>query len=189
MCGLALSGDSGLLASGGNDNLCVVWEPRGARALHVLRHSSAAVKALAWCPQHAHLLAAGGGSLDRRVRVYNAASGALCDEVDTGSQVVGLLWSCAPSGPRELLSAHGFSSNSLALWRASGMARLREFRGHTGRIVSLAHNADRSVVCSLGGDETVRFWRVWEPRAAVALHRSPTRSPARSLTPLDSALR
>ena len=46
----------------------------------------AAVKALAWSPHERNLLASGGGTADRSIKFWNAASGALINSVDTGSQ-------------------------------------------------------------------------------------------------------
>ncbi|GJW85720.1 cell division cycle 20.2, cofactor of APC complex-like protein [Tanacetum coccineum] len=56
------------LASGGNDNLLHIWDRRrmaSANApiqyLHRMREHTAPVKALAWCPFQANLLASCGG--------------------------------------------------------------------------------------------------------------------------------
>jgi len=52
----------------------------------VLTDHQAAVKALAWSPHERNLLASGGGTADRSIKFWNAASGALINSVDTGSQ-------------------------------------------------------------------------------------------------------
>lgn len=59
------------LASGGNDNTVAVWAPGAGSAAPPVwrfRQHTAAVKALAWSPHQAGLLASGGGTSDRHIR-------------------------------------------------------------------------------------------------------------------------
>ena len=83
VCGLKWSVDARYLASGANDNLVAVWDASMVAAshasasspqqysqpLHTLREHGAAVKALAWCPWQHNLLATGGGTADRHIKV------------------------------------------------------------------------------------------------------------------------
>ena len=68
------------------------------------RHHQAAVKALAWCPWQPNVLASGGGTADRCIRLWNGSNGTLLNTIDTKSQVCSLLWA---SQYKELVSAHG----------------------------------------------------------------------------------
>lgn len=93
VCGLKWSPDGRFLASGGNDNILNVWPQlhgqmysRG-QPLHVFNAHQAAVKALAWCPWQPGILASGGGTADRCIRIWNVNSGALLSTTDTKSQV------------------------------------------------------------------------------------------------------
>jgi cell division cycle protein 20 (cofactor of APC complex) len=57
---------SGLLASGANDNLVNVWDPRNPSAPRMTKNNHrAAVKAIAWCPWQPNMLATGGGTSDK----------------------------------------------------------------------------------------------------------------------------
>ena len=76
ICGLQWSPDGKWLASGGNDNVVNVWTRAGALVRRLDQHT-AAVKALAWCPAKPDLLATGGGSQDRCIRIFNVATGAM----------------------------------------------------------------------------------------------------------------
>jgi WD40 repeat protein len=116
----------------------------------------AAVKALAWCPHRAGLLASGGGTADKCIRFWNTATGHLTGAVDTGSQVCQLAWS--PSS-MELLSAHGYSTNTLVLWRFPSMSRVVTLTGHTFRVLYMTVAPDGESVCTGAGDETIRFWK------------------------------
>jgi cell division cycle 20-like protein 1, cofactor of APC complex len=46
-----------------------------------------AVRALAWNPRISHTLAAGGGTSDRTIKVWNTQTGELLRSIDTLSQV------------------------------------------------------------------------------------------------------
>jgi cell division cycle 20, cofactor of APC complex len=110
VCGLAWSPDGSTLASGGNENALCLWDAAmsggggrssgsgyGASSRRLSTNSSsprfrieqhqAAVKALAWCPFQRNVLASGGGTADRTIRLWNASSGANLSVIDTGSQV------------------------------------------------------------------------------------------------------
>ncbi|XP_057786618.1 cell division cycle 20.2, cofactor of APC complex-like isoform X1 [Salvia miltiorrhiza] len=155
VCGLRWCPSGGQLASGGNDNLVHIWSASSDQWLHRFEDHSAAVKALSWSPFQSGLLASGGGLGDERIRFWNTNTGACLSSVDTGSQVCSLLWS---SHERELLSAHGFSSNQLTLWRYPSMVKMAELEGHTSRVLSMAKSPDGYKVASVAGDETLRIW-------------------------------
>lgn len=158
VCGLSWSPDGKQLASGGNDNMCCIWDMNQSTPQHTFDHK-AAVKALAWCPFQANLLATGAGTADRRIQFFNTNTGALLNSVDTESQVCSLQWS---PHSRELLSSHGFSQNQLTVWNYPSLTRIAELTGHTSRVLHTAVSPDGTMVCSAAADETLRFWKVWD---------------------------
>ena len=174
VCGLKWSHDGLTLASGGNDNLLCLWDARasGIRAGSgassamqdavaprlILNEHQAAVKALAWCPFQRNVLASGGGTADRTIKFWNAATGSRLTSIDTGSQVCSLVWS---PHDKEILSSHGFSQNQLCLWKYPTMEKVKELTGHTARVLHLAASPDGQTVCSAAADETLRFWKVF----------------------------
>ena len=176
VCGLKWSPDGGTLASGGNDNMLCIWDhrrsyqnmtqsQRAALAPRIaLSEHCAAVKALAWCPYQRSLLASGGGTADRTIKLWNTANGACTRSVDTGSQVCSLVWN---PYERELLSSHGFSENQLCLWKFPSMTRVKQLNGHTARVLHMTVSPDGSTVCSAAADETLRFWKVFESSLGV----------------------
>jgi WD40 repeat protein len=90
VCGLKWSFDEKMLASGGNDNKLYVWDAqhtRGSEPLCKFEDHTAAVKAVAWSPHQAGLLASGGGTADRHIRFWNAQTNLPLHKIDTGSQV------------------------------------------------------------------------------------------------------
>ncbi|KFK29937.1 hypothetical protein AALP_AA7G197700 [Arabis alpina] len=164
VCGLKWSGSGQQLASGGNDNVVHIWDRSVASSnsttqwLHRLEEHTSAVKALAWCPFQANLLATGGGGGDRMIKFWNTHTGACLNSMDTGSQVCSLLWS---KNERELLSYHGFTQNQLTLWKYPSMVKMAELTGHTSRVLYMAQSPDGCTVASAAGDETLRFWNVF----------------------------
>ena len=63
--GLAWQPQGNFLASGGNDNVVNIWSNdvghSQTRPIHEISEHTASVKALAWCPWKAQVLATGGG--------------------------------------------------------------------------------------------------------------------------------
>ncbi|KAL3905692.1 MAG: hypothetical protein SGILL_009577 [Bacillariaceae sp.] len=173
VCGLTWNDDGTALASGGNENYLCIWDAKMSTRQRdsslsnyvaprlMLQQHKAAVKALDWCPFNRGLLASGGGTADRTIKLWNANSGAMLKSIDTGSQVCSILWS---KHQRELCSSHGFSENQLILWKygsRSSMTKVKELTGHTARILSLACSPDGSTVVSAAGDESLRFWNIF----------------------------
>lgn len=139
-----------------NDNFSTDITPR-----LVLKEHKAAVKALDWCHYNRNVLASGGGTADRSIKLWNSNSGAMLKSIDTGSQVCSILWS---KHQRELCSSHGFSENQLILWKygsRSSLTKVKELTGHTHRILSLACSPDGSTVVSAAADESLRFWNIF----------------------------
>ena len=159
VCGLKWNPEGTTLASGGNDNKVCIWELSNTAPLKVLNEHKAAVKAIAWCPWKRNLLATGGGSADKQIKLWDASSGTCLNSIDTGSQVCALEWN---RHEKEILSAHGYAQNQLTLWRFNDMKRIMDFTGHSARVLSVAQNPEGTTVVSAGADETLRFWPVFE---------------------------
>lgn len=68
--------------------------------------------------------------------------------VDTGSQVCNLAWS---SSVDELLSTHGYRTNSIQLWSAPALDTVATLTGHTGRALFLAMSPCGTIAAT-GGD-------------------------------------
>eukprot|EP00667_Euglena_gracilis_P008239 EG_transcript_8342 len=184
VCGLKYSPDGMQLASGGNDNKLCIWDVASVRGsigprFELLNHT-AAVKALGWAPFQKNLLASGGGTQDRTLRFWNTTTGECVNSIDAGSQVCSLLWS---QHSRELVTSHGFTDFQLSVWKYPSLARIADLKGHESRVLYTALSPDGKTVVSAAGDETIRFWKVFdqEPKAAAKRDREEMASSLRGI--------
>ena len=178
VCALKYSPEGDLLSSGGNDNVCYIWDVRklnnkllnisnlndannndcnSIKPLLVNNHHTAAVKAMAWCPWQRHILATGGGTKDKTIKILNCDTNKIIKNVETGSQVCSLLWN---KKERELISSHGYNKNQITIWNYQKMKKECELKGHMSRVLYLTMSPDENFICSGSGDETLRFWKI-----------------------------
>ncbi|KAF8180135.1 WD repeat-containing protein slp1 [Pholiota molesta] len=144
VCGLKWRTDGELLASGGNDNVVNIWD--GRLGDWTKRNHTAAVKAIAWCPWQP----------PPRFRT----TGARLHTLRTPSQVTSIQW--APHR-KELLSTHGYPTNSIMVHAYPSMERVAEIRdAHDSRVLFSCVGPAGDVVCTGAGDENLKFWRIWE---------------------------
>uniref|UniRef100_UPI003AAAD3DC cell division cycle protein 20 homolog n=1 Tax=Centroberyx gerrardi TaxID=166262 RepID=UPI003AAAD3DC len=166
VCGLKWSPDGKYLASGGNDNMVYVWpgvqdgsSSNNGQSVRCWSEHQGAVKALAWCPWQPHILASGGGTSDRHIRIWNVNSGSCISSLDTQSQISSLVF--APNY-KELVSAHGYAHNNVVIWKYPSLSRVAELNGHEDRVLNLTLSPDNSTCATVAGDETVRLWKSFE---------------------------
>jgi len=188
VCGLSWSLDGTQLASGGNDNILNVWESNDAtKARFTMTDHTAAVKALAWCPFQANTLASGGGTADGCIRFWNTQTGACLNTINTGSQVCALQWS---RHYKEIVSSHGFPRNQINVWKYPSMVKVAELNGHSSRVLHMAQSPDGATLVSAAGDETLRFWKVWQPSEAAkaAVKSNAVKAPTGARAPMAASL-
>lgn len=159
VCGLKWNVEENKLASGGNDNNLFVWEGLNTKPLHQFSEHNAAVKAIAWSPHQRGILASGGGTADKTIKIWNTLTGDRVNEVKTGSQVCNLIWS---KNSNELVSTHGYSKNQIIVWKYPAMQQIAQLTGHTYRVLYLSLSPDGETIVTGAGDETLRFWNVFE---------------------------
>ena len=176
VCALKYSNEGDLLASGGNDNMAYIWDIRNLKnnIFNLLFNEStnnnyeikpycinnlhqAAVKAMNWCPWKRHVLATGGGSKDKSIKIYSCDNNKLIKNINTGSQVCSLIWN---EKEKEIISSHGYNKNQIIVWNYEKNKKICELKGHMNRVLFMAKSPDERFLCSGSGDETLRFWKI-----------------------------
>lgn len=159
VCGLKWNSDGRHIASGANDNLVAIWDSvmsHDNKPLHVLRDHTAAVKAVSWCPWQSNLLATGGGTADRHIKIWNMYNGSVLQDHDAKSQISCILWS---KQYKEIISSHGFQNHQLSIWKYPEMTKVCDLIGHSNRVLGMTMSPDEEMVASVAADETLRFWK------------------------------
>eukprot|EP01095_Lingulamoeba_sp_RSL-Kostka_P010626 TRINITY_DN3862_c1_g1_i2.p1 TRINITY_DN3862_c1_g1~~TRINITY_DN3862_c1_g1_i2.p1 ORF type:complete len:446 (-),score=142.90 TRINITY_DN3862_c1_g1_i2:1038-2375(-) len=170
VCGLKWNPTGTKLASGGNDNLLNIYDGKmidntNCSNIHNIKpifsfdQHQAAVRAISWAPWQNDLLASGGGTADKCIRFWNTKTGKQIDQISTHSQVCSLQWS---KYSKELISSHGYAKNQLIVWKYPTLTPIAELNGHTSRVLHTALSPDGTTIASAAGDETLRFWNVFE---------------------------
>ena len=176
VCSLRYSIEGDLLASGGNDNIAYIWDIRNLKnnifnflfdnnssnIYNIKPYSinnlhQAAVKAMNWCPWKRHVLATGGGSKDKSIKIYSCDCNKLIRNINTGSQVCSLIWN---EKEKEIISSHGYNKNQIIIWNYEKNKKICELKGHMNRVLYLTKSPDERMICSGSGDETLRFWKI-----------------------------
>lgn len=159
VCGLKWNTEENKLASGGNDNNLFIWDAMNTKPLYQFSEHNAAVKAISWSPHQRGILASGGGTADKTIKVWNTLTGTRINNVETGSQVCNLVWS---KNSNEIVSTHGYSRNQIIVWKYPSMQQIAQLTGHTYRVLYLSLSPDGETIVTGAGDETLRFWNVFE---------------------------
>ena len=167
VCGLRWRDDGRLLASGGNDNTLLIWDARRSQSpcISIPLAHRAAVKALAWCPTRHDVLASGGGTKDKRIRLWNSHTGASLASCDAEAQVTGVSW--APNGTPEVVASLGYNAAGLSAFRWTKavnrldcVARIKRPDDH--RMVGMAVSPDRTRFAALSTQEIITYWHLYD---------------------------
>jgi WD40 repeat protein len=161
VCGLKWSPDERLLASGGNDNKLIIWDIRKSNSLIKFSSHKSAVKAIDWSNHKFGLLASGGGTQDRTIKFWNTNLLKMVDSIETNSQVCNLMFS---KNTHEFVTTHGYSDNLIVLWKYPELDVVTTLKGHKDRVIYLSSSPDFNKIVTGAGDETVRFWNIFEEK-------------------------
>ena len=181
ICSLRYSIEGDLLASGGNDNMAYIWDVRNLKnnifnfllnennnnnpyeikPYSINNLHQAAVKAMNWCPWKRHVLATGGGSKDKSIKIYSCDCNKLIRNINTGSQVCALVWN---EKEKEIISSHGYNKNQIIFWNYEKNKKICELKGHMNRVLYMTKSPDEILICTGSGDETLRFWKINDER-------------------------
>ncbi|CCF56717.1 hypothetical protein KAFR_0B04210 [Kazachstania africana CBS 2517] len=173
VCGISINYDNTMVAVGGNDNSCSLWDIKSfnnAKLKFLLNHN-AAVKAVAFCPWSKSLLATGGGSKDKTIKFWHTKTGTLINKIKTTGQVTSLIWS---SRYKQIVATFGFGDIEkpllLILYSYPKLTQLLYVKTPQPlRALSAVLSPDFTSICVATNDETLRFFRLWEDNEDVII--------------------
>ena len=158
ICAINWARDGQRFATGGNDNIALAWDLKFTEPLMTMRHKGG-VRGLCWSPFESNILSSGGGSTDRCIKTWDVSLETMIEQRDTGSQICSLVYSQLT---QDIITTHGFPNNEISLWRARGLKKVGSMTGHEERPLSLCLSPDRTTILTASGDESMRFWKVFE---------------------------
>lgn len=171
ICALSVDPEGKTLACGANDNSISLWKLGVNKMQFFMRlpHPSA-IKAMCFCPWIPNFLVTGAGRHDRKLRIWDASTGTLIQELRTPAQVTAVFW----VGRWELFVGLGHSrlrrrekEDTSASPPFSGLAQI--YRLPEGNVVSTISGEGRcmTAVCLPSGfciatnRSNLRFYR-WQ---------------------------
>lgn len=150
---LAISPDKRLLASGGTDNVIIIWDIARGIQLYSLKGRSQWVFSLSFHPK-GNLLAS--GSADGTVSIWDVFRGVSVTEFSIWpSGVTGVAFS--PDGNTLAISSN---DKVIRLWDKVTGKITRELRGHRATINKILFSRDGKYLISFCEDQTLRLWDV-----------------------------
>ncbi len=153
---VALGGDGTLLASGGRDNACRLYDLKMGKPLGVIQAHSDWVRTVAFHPSEPRLVTA---SRDHSARLWDVRDpsnpvllAALAHEGDVRT---------AAFSPNGALLATGSTDNRIQLWTVPDGAPVTALETHTKPVMALAFHPRTPLLASGGGDNQVVLWGVF----------------------------
>jgi WD40 repeat protein len=150
---VAVSPDSSILASGGDDNNVMIWDLKTGRPIRTISAHTAAVNAIAFSGDGKTLAS---GSNDKTVRLWNARTGS---RLRTLSGHAGGINALALSRDGKTL-ASGSQDKTLRLWNLGTGEVRRIITGHGGAVNAVAFSPNGKSVASASTDNTIRLSNV-----------------------------
>ena len=98
------------------------------------------------------------GIADRTIKLWNVNTSRSTKTIDTRAQVSAIAFS---THYNEMISAHGYSTNVLSIWKYPSLLKVKDLSAHTGRILHMCMSPNGEIVASAADDESIRLWEVF----------------------------
>ncbi|KAL9940442.1 hypothetical protein V8E36_001147 [Tilletia maclaganii] len=183
VCGLEWRSDAQLLASGGNDNVVKVWDRRSTGFMFRKDNHNSAVKALSWCPWNNAILASGGGNQDRCIHFWNVTQSSRTHTIHTEGQVSSLNWS---RDYREIVATNTALDDPtvggfIDIYAHPSCNKVAEITGaHEVKILHASLSPDGQTLATVGVDESLKFWKVFEKREDMVANAKGSAAPLKT---------
>ncbi|RJR15913.1 MAG: hypothetical protein C4581_11205 [Nitrospiraceae bacterium] len=149
---IALSPDGRMLASGGEDEIVILWNVSTGEKIRTLKGHSGHVTALSFSPANQTLAS---GSKDKKIIIWDAATGEKIKDFSDDSFDAVLSIAFSPDGKS---LAVGSEEETITLWDPESGKTIRTLKGHSDEVCSLAFSPDGKLLASGSGDKTIIIW-------------------------------
>ncbi|KAG7420528.1 Vegetative incompatibility protein HET-E-1 [Fusarium oxysporum f. sp. raphani] len=146
---ITFSPDSTLLASASWDCTIRLWRVNSGECIHNLTGHADNVVSVAFSPDSTLLTSA---SWDKTVRLWEVESGKCIRQLKAGHAIEHIAF----SPDAALLASAG---DDIQLWQVDSGERIKEFKGHTIGVNSIAFSLNSKLLAS-ASDHTIRLWQV-----------------------------
>lgn len=167
---VAFSPDGQFIASGGDNNVVILWDVADRKKVKTFTGPSDSVMSVVFSP-NGELLAS--ASLDGYVRIWDVYSKKRHTEFTNGGWINSIAFS--PNG-KILASGGDGRRGSVVLWdtTASQAPFITSFPGHSSTVESVAFSPNGQFLASTSRDTTVNLWDVLNQRLdnEITTHRS-----------------
>ena len=161
----------------GHDCTAMIWDVRNfSKPVVTDKSHKAFVGALAFHPTDPNVIATGGGSADKKIKVWDWSLNQLVAETETQSQICGLYW----HDNKHLLSAYGYLSNKLEMHEVDTYRQkikpLESTSPFGNRVLQLARNpkneAEYMTAVTGTKPQQLHFWNINKRPKQVAEEKS-----------------
>lgn len=157
VCSLRFSPfNQNLLLSGGNDDKAFLYDLRKMKDIFKIEEHKAAIKAISWHCTKPNIFITGGGSVDRKICIWDSNKLSLVKKLKKNSQICNLGY----TKDGLIIASQGFPLNNLEILDPNTLETLEEFKGHSERILYMALNHTLDMAITGSPDETIRFWNI-----------------------------
>ncbi len=102
------------------------------------------------------MLMTGGGIHDKKIKIWDLISFTQKKSLHSSNQICGISW----ENDNQIIIGSG---KKVEIWRKKGWKKIGEAEEHEERILGIKECVKENFICTLGADETMRFWR-WKER-------------------------